>query len=45
MEQESMKAHSASDKAGYESSSQFNREFKRYFGQTAAEMVEEFGAA
>jgi AraC-like DNA-binding protein len=39
--QESMKAYIASDKVGYESSSQFSREFKRYFGQTPAEMMRE----
>jgi len=45
MVQESMKAYIAADKVGYESSSQFNREFKRYFGQTPAEMVRELRAA
>jgi AraC-like DNA-binding protein len=39
--QESMKAYIAADKVGYESSSQFSREFKRYFGQTPAEMMRE----
>ena len=34
MVQESMKAYLAADKVGYESASQFSREFKRYFGQS-----------
>lgn len=41
MMQESMKAYIAADKVGYESSSQFSREFKRYFGQSPAEMMRE----
>ena len=45
MVQESMKAHVTADKVGYESSSQFSREFKRYFGQTPAEMMRELRAA
>jgi AraC-like DNA-binding protein len=45
MMQESMKAYIAADKVGYESSSQFSREFKRYFGQTPAEMMRELRAA
>ena len=45
MVQENMKAYIAADKVGYESSSQFNREFKRYFGQTPAEMVRELRVA
>jgi AraC-like DNA-binding protein len=45
MVQENMKAYSAADKVGYESSSQFSREFKRYFGQTPAEMMRELRAA
>ena len=45
MVQESMKAYIAADKVGYESSSQFSREFKRYFGQTPAEMTRELRAA
>jgi AraC-like DNA-binding protein len=32
MVQEKMKAYIAANKVGYESSSQFSREFKRYFG-------------
>jgi AraC-like DNA-binding protein len=43
--QESMKAYIAADKVGYESSSQFSREFKRYFGQSPAEMIRELRAA
>lgn len=45
MVHESMKAYLAADKVGYESSSQFSREFKRYFGQSPAEMVRELRAA
>jgi len=44
MMQESTKAYIAADKVGYESSSQFSREFKRYFGQTPAEMMREVRA-
>jgi len=36
-----MKAYIAADKVGYESSSQFSREFKRYFGQSPADMMRE----
>ncbi|SEM16404.1 AraC-type DNA-binding protein [Syntrophus gentianae] len=39
--QENMKTYIAADKVGYESSSQFSREFKRYFGQSPAEMIRE----
>lgn len=39
MVQESMKAYMAADKVGYESSSQFSREFKRCFNQSPAEMM------
>ena len=39
MVQEKMKAYIAADKVGYESSSQFSREFKRYFGQSPADMM------
>jgi transcriptional regulator GlxA family with amidase domain len=42
--QENMKAYIAADKVGYESSSQFSREFKRYFGQSPAEMIKEMRA-
>jgi AraC-like DNA-binding protein len=45
MMQESMKAYLAADKVGYESSSQFSREFKRYFGQSPAEMMRELRVA
>lgn len=45
MTRESMKAYIAADKVGYESSSQFSREFKRYFGQSPAEMMRELRAA
>ena len=37
--QEDIKAYIAADKVGYESASQFSREFKRYFGKSPAEMV------
>jgi len=43
--QENMKAYIAADRVGYESSSQFSREFKRYFGQSPAEMIRELRAA
>lgn len=45
MVQENMKAYIAADKVGYESPSQFSREFKRYFGQSPAEMIREVRAA
>jgi len=41
MVQENMKAYIAADKVGYESPSQFSREFKRYFGQSPAELIKE----
>jgi AraC-like DNA-binding protein len=41
MVRENMKAYIAADKVGYESSSQFSREFKRYFGQSPADMMRE----
>ncbi len=41
MVQESMKAYSAADMVGYESVSQFSREFKRYFGKTPSEVMQE----
>lgn len=41
MLQEGMKAYIAADQVGYESSSQFSREFKRYFGQNPSDMVRE----
>ena len=40
MMQESMKAYIAADKVGYESSSQFSREFKRYFGKALRKWCE-----
>ncbi len=39
--QESMKASIAAFEVGYKSPSQFSREFKRYFGQSSAEVVRE----
>jgi AraC-like DNA-binding protein len=44
MVQESLKAYMAADKVGYESPSQFSREFKRHFGQSPAEMTRELRA-
>ena len=41
MVQERLKAYIAADKVGYESPSQFSREFKRYFGQSPAEVMRE----
>ena len=43
--QSRMKAYIAADKVGYESASQFSREFKRYFGKSPAEMMREARAA
>ena len=43
--QENIKAYIAADKVGYESVSQFSREFKRYFGQSPADMMRELRAA
>ena len=37
--QEQVRAYVAAERVGYESQSQFSREFKRYFGQSPAEMV------
>jgi transcriptional regulator GlxA family with amidase domain len=42
--QDNVKAYIAADKVGYESSSQFSREFRRYFGQSPAEMMRELRA-
>ncbi len=39
--QEKMKAYIAADKVGYDSPSQFSREFKRYFGQSPADVIRE----
>lgn len=44
MVQENMKAYIAADMVGYESSSQFSREFKRYYGQSPAAMMRELRA-
>ena len=44
MVQENMKVYMAADRVGYESSSQFSREFKRYFGQSPADMIRELHA-
>jgi len=43
--QNGMKAYIAADEVGYESASQFSREFKRYFGQSPAELMRELRAA
>ena len=45
MVHENMKAYMVADHVGYESSSQFSREFKRYFGQSPAEIMRELRAA
>lgn len=45
MVQENMKAYIAADQVGYESSSQFSREFKRYFGQSPSDMMREVRVA
>jgi len=39
--QKNMNANIAADEVGYESPSQFSREFKRYFGQSPAEVKKE----
>ncbi|UZP66686.1 AraC family transcriptional regulator [Desulfovibrio mangrovi] len=39
--QRKLKAYLAADEVGYESPSQFSREFKRYFGQSPAEVIRE----
>lgn len=39
--QQRMRAYLAADEVGYESPSQFSREFKRYFGQSPAEVMRE----
>ena len=39
--QRKMKAYLAAGEVGYESPSQFSREFKRYFGQSPAEVTRE----
>ncbi|WP_432734506.1 AraC family transcriptional regulator [Maridesulfovibrio sp. FT414] len=43
--QKKMKAYLVADKVGYESPSQFSREFKRYFGQTPADVMREIRSA
>lgn len=45
MVQENIKAYIAADTVGYESSTQFSREFKRYFGQSPADMIRELRAS
>ena len=44
MVQHGMRASAAADRVGYESASQFSREFKRYFGQSPVEMLRELRA-
>ncbi len=41
IEQKNMRANIVADEVGYESPSQFSREFKRYFGQSPAEVKKE----
>ncbi len=43
--QKEMKAYMAADRVGYESASQFSREFKRYFGQSPADLLRELKVA
>ena len=43
--QENIKAYIAADQVGYESPSQFSREFKRYFGKSPAELMRELRVA
>lgn len=43
--EEDMKAYIAADRVGYESASQFSREFKRYFGQSPADLLRDMRAA
>ena len=45
MLQDQMKAYMAADKVGYESPSQFSREFKRYFGKSPADLIRDLRAA
>ncbi|SKA71269.1 transcriptional regulator, AraC family [Paucidesulfovibrio gracilis DSM 16080] len=45
MVQQNMKAYLAADQVGYESPSQFSREFKRYFGRSPAEIMRETRSA
>ena len=44
MVHENMKAYMVADHVGYESSSQFSREFKRYFDQSPAGMTRQLGS-
>jgi AraC-like DNA-binding protein len=39
LQQRRMKVYLVADEVGYESASQFSREFKRYFGQSPAEVI------
>ena len=43
--QEKMRANLAASEVGYESPSQFSREFKRYFGESPAEVMREMRSA
>lgn len=43
--QQGMKAYVAADQVGYESASQFSREFKRYFGHSPAQLMREAQSA
>ncbi|WP_026167464.1 AraC family transcriptional regulator [Desulfovibrio oxyclinae] len=43
--QKNMKAYLAADAVGYESTSQFSREFKRHFGQSPADVMREIRSA
>jgi transcriptional regulator GlxA family with amidase domain len=43
--QRNMKAYLAADAVGYESPSQFSREFKRHFGQSPAEIMRDMRSA
>lgn len=43
--QRKMKAYIAADSVGYESASQFSREFKRYFGQRPTDIMREIRTA
>jgi AraC-like DNA-binding protein len=43
--QQRMKAYLAADEVGYESPSQFSREFKRHFGRSPAEIIRETRAS
>ena len=40
-----MKAYTAAVEVGYESPSQFSREFKRYFGQSPADLKRDMNVA